>query len=367
MGLKRLSRSGVGGLMGLAALAICLVWSQAAMAVQTDMYANFTKCPTTAPAMNDPASSGVVCVSGLVRGGSLKVGNFQTAISSPMHLQFGLVSVGEEEQLDLVPGSTSLDSAPFVLPNPFYTPPPPPGASAPSTPSKKKQAKKHKNKKGKKHGKHKKGKKGKKGKKHGKHKKGKKGKKGKGASPAPPAGAPTPNQYGAPAADQYVKATLETVGDLRNLHLSAVFGEPTPLFELPLKLHLEGAGLGPSCYIGSDAEPIVLTPSQIQLPNSFQAAVDPNGFGVEILALGGSSLEDASFAVPAAGGCGTVDPATQKGSLDGPISSLLGLPAAAGSSKAVLGNLLLELAAAINDGVPPDGGATLQAAFEAAK
>jgi hypothetical protein len=369
MGLRKLTATALGYGTLVAVLFACASTALAA----GDRYANFSKCPTGAPEMNDPSSKGAICVSGLVRKGSIKVGNFQANLTSPMHLQFGAV-VNESEEMLVVPGSTSLEVESFILPNPFAGPPvggsppvigsppvtgsPPVGSPAPG--QAKKPKKKHrcvKHRKGK-HEKRKRCGKRRAAKKH--HKKMQVPQ-----QPPPAAANPSPSPVDAnpspPAGPNLIKATLEPAGDVPALNPAALFGGTEPLFELPVKVHLEGAELGPACFIGTDAEPIVLAPLQVSPPTEFGAGQDPNGFKVETLSLGGIGMEDATFAVGAASGCGP------QGSLDGPINALLGLPASAGASKAIMGDMLVELAGAENDHTSPESGEELQAAFEAAQ
>ncbi|HET8956387.1 MAG TPA: hypothetical protein VFN18_12085 [Solirubrobacterales bacterium] len=343
MGVRKLMVT----VLGYGALAAVFL-ACASPALADDPYTNFAKCPTGAPEMNDPSIEGAVCVSGLAREGSFKVGNFQTQLASPMHLQFGFV-IKESEEWLVVPGGTSLEVESFSLPNPFLAPAAsglsPVGTPAPKQ-TKKRQRKRHRCAK---HQKRKHGKQRRCGK-HRKHRK-------KKTQPQPSPVVTPP----VPAGPNLMKATLEPAGDVRKVNPAAIFGEPEPLFELPLKVHLEGAELGPACFIGTDAEPIVLTPLQVTPPTEFSFGEDPNGFKVEMLSLGGGKIEDTSFSVGGASGCGP------EGGLDGQINALLGLPASAGASQAVMGNMLLQFAAAINDKTPPESGEELQAAFEAAQ
>ncbi|HYG96534.1 MAG TPA: hypothetical protein VD741_05435 [Solirubrobacterales bacterium] len=331
------------------------------MAVESDLYDNFTRCPTSSPAMNDPEADVAICMSALVRGGLLKVGNFQAPITSPAHIQMGLVS---KEGSPFVPEGMSLEASPFVIPNPFYTPPataPPAAAPPPQAPAKKRKKKAVKKKKAaKKAGK----KKGKKAQKKHQRKTKKKRKKKPVVAPPPAVVAPVPP---AVEADPFIRITMEPVGDFGGLNLGAVLSGEGPLFELSTRLHLQGAGLGPSCYIGSAAEPITIEPAVSQEPTSVNLAHDPNGLPVEVLELDGMSLEDEEFTVPGAKGCGIVDPATQTGSLDQTINATIGLPAVSGGSKVVFTDALFELAGTLIDGTPPDGGAQLQEAFDAAR
>jgi hypothetical protein len=356
--------------LAVVSMGVAMVLSVGSASAETsDLYDNFTRCPTSSPAMNDPTATGVVCASSIVRGGLLRVGNFQMPITSPVHTQFALVF--KDENLTVVPGSTSMESTPSVLPNPFYVPPATPATTGgpgatqpPGAPAKK--GKKKQQKKSKKKGKRKQQKKGKKKvKKH--KKKPKKGKKRHKKKPVAAPPATTPPLPPAVVADPFIRITLEPIGDLNELNLGAVFGEGGPLYRLALRMHLEGSGLGPSCYIGTAAEPIELEPVITSEPTQGSIGQDPNGYPVEVLAFDGSALEDGTFAVPGAGGCGVVDPATQRGSLDPQINALVGLPAVSGGSKVIFSNVLFEMAATELDGSPPDGGAQLREAFEAAK
>ncbi|HEX5608564.1 MAG TPA: hypothetical protein VFX45_00570 [Solirubrobacterales bacterium] len=329
------------------------------MAKKSDVYDNFKRCPTSAPEMNDPAKRGVVCASNTVREGSFQVGNLRATLSSPANIQFAFtVEEGAEEEdpqtIALVSGSTSMEGPPLILPNPFYTPP----AAAPGVPPQPLPAARKKKRKKAHHKRHRKCKKHQRKCKRAKHKKHKKKPK-RPVAPAPVVTVPPV------AADPFIKIAVETVGDLRKFDIQSIFGEAGPLYELPVKFHLEGTGLGPSCFIGSESAPIVLAPEPVSPFTSFQIGSDPNGLGVELLSLGGSDTEDDAFTVPAARGCGTLD-SSGGGSLDATVNGLIGLPAPEGASKALFGNLLIEMAAAIIDGTPPDGGAALQQAFEAA-
>jgi hypothetical protein len=363
--MKAMSRSVAGAVALFALVAAALLGPATAAAKKSDVYDNFKRCPTGAPAMNNPELRGVVCVSNTVREGSFKAGNFQAAIASPANIQFAFtVKDGEEEgdpqTIELVPGSTSFEGEPFVLPNPFYTPPaavpgavpPPPHTSA----GQKKKAKKLRKR-------HRKCKKHQRKCKRAKHKK----KKKPAAVPAPVAIVPPPVVIVPPpvAEDPFVRISVRSAGDVRNFDIQSIFGEGGALYQLPVKLQIEGAGIGPTCFIGSDGDPILLAPEPVSPFTSFQIGSDPNGLGVEILSLGGGDTEDVTFSTPAARGCGTVGP-SGNGSLDSAINTLIGLPAAAGASKAPFGNVLIEMAAAPFDGTPPDGGTALREAFELA-
>jgi hypothetical protein len=360
--MKAMSKSVAGAVALFALVAAALLGPATALAKKSDVYDNFKRCPTGAPEMNNPEMRGVVCVSNTVREGSFKAGNFQAAIASPANIQFAFtVKDGKEEgdpqEIKLVPGSTSMEGEPFVLPNPFYTPPAAaPGAAPPQAPAV--QKKKNTKKKLRKCNRIKDKKKQRKCKRAKLRKLKKKQKKP--TVPAPVTIVPPPV-----AADPFVRITVRSAGDVRNFDIQSIFGEGGPLYDLPVKLQIEGAGIGPNCFIGSNSDPILLAPKPVSPFTSFQIGSDPNGLGVEILSLGGADSEDITFSVPAARGCGTVDP-SGNGSLDSAINTLIGLPAAGGTSKVVFGNVLIEMAAAPFDGTPPDGGAALREAFELA-
>ncbi len=329
------------------------------MAETSNMYENFTRCPTSSPAMNDPSSVGAVCASSVVRGGLLKIGNFQAPVTAPFDTQFALVY--KEEELTVIPGSTTMGSTPFVVPNPFFTPPAanPNGAQPTQTapvqkPKKKAQHKKKAN-KGKKHHK----------KKHHKKRHHRKKKHKKQPVPMPPVSPPASPPVA--ESDPFIKATVEPVADIDNLNLAVIFTGGVSVYRTAARIHLEGSGLGDSCFIGSAAEPIYFEPLIVSPPTSGGLAHDPNGLPVEVLSIGGMTLEDAAFAVPGASGCGVVDPQTGVGSLDQQVNALIGLPVVPGGAKVIFSKVSFEMVATENDGTPPDGGEQLQEAFEAAK
>src|SRR6185503_10856835 len=171
------------------------------------------------------------------------------------------------------------------------------------------------------------------------------------------------SQEGAAGSSPVIEVFVEPAGDLRNLVLATSPEGEGAAFELPVKAHLVGSGLGPQCYIGSDAAPIVIAPKLIEESNAIALAIDPNGFEVKVIGIGGEGFEDATLAVPSANGCGELP-----GSLDPAINALIGLPAATGRSQVYFGDVSLELVGAeYTEGATLVGGAALQAAFEAAQ
>jgi hypothetical protein len=110
---------------------------------------------------------------------------------------------------------------------------------------------------------------------------------------------------------------------------------------LPIKVHLENELLGPNCYIGSEAEPIVLhlTDGTTEPPAGTEPITGSAGKAIavdkrRILEFIGNTLVDNTFAVPGAKGCGTtplLEPV-----IDLAVNAGSGLPAAPGVSHAIL-------------------------------
>jgi hypothetical protein len=296
--------------------------------------------------MNDPATEEAACFSNIVRRGVAKIGNLAVPFTSPIHLQFAVAGLdGEEGLVKVVPGSTSIEAAPLLIPNLFATPPAPPTPPVqPTPPKQKKHHKKKINKK--KHRKH--------GKSHG-SKKGKKGARHRLLATA--------------QAEPMIAISMEPVGDVRNFNLLVAASEGAgsgTAFELPVRMHLEGENLGPSCYIGGLSDPLVIAAQQVFPGSSLIFGKDPNGFPIQLIGSGGAKFADPTLTVPGATHCGPPISATA-GLFDAKINGFAGLPAPAGASAIVLADNLFEFVGAGYDGTAPDGGAELQAAFDAAK
>lgn len=108
---------------------------------------------------------------------------------------------------------------------------------------------------------------------------------------------------------------------------------------LPVKIHLKNPVLGSTCYLGTDAKPIVLNLSAgtTDPPAPNQPITGASGSitaeqisGVTAIAARGSRLVDNSFAVPEATGCGL------GGLLNGVVNAKQGLPSPAGTNTAIL-------------------------------
>jgi hypothetical protein len=141
-----------------------------------------------------------------------------------------------------------------------------------------------------------------------------------------------------------VTATVESAGTPSNFDLLAGLQTGMPILTLPIKIHIEslpGAAvdLGPSCFIGSDADPIVLHPENTDITNAMLSlsnfdptgAPDPNG-PLQVLTVGGVIQGDNTFAVPGANGCGP----NGDGSLNAIVNLAAGLPSPSGSNHLVL-------------------------------
>jgi hypothetical protein len=126
-------------------------------------------------------------------------------------------------------------------------------------------------------------------------------------------------------------------------------GQGRPALKLPVRFHLHNPFLGPSCYIGSNADPVVLeliTRSTNPPPPNRPLVGRPYKEGGFILKDGANVVEvqegigvDNSFSVPAASGCGisqTVLGHATGGLLDGAIDHKVGLPSPAGHNTVIL-------------------------------
>ena len=109
---------------------------------------------------------------------------------------------------------------------------------------------------------------------------------------------------------------------------------------LPIKIKLRNLLLGNKCYIGSDADPIVLNlstgPTAPPPPNQ-PISGEPASFEftqvsetASVVKAAGGSLVDNAFAVPKATGCGA------GGVLNGVVNQRQGLPSPAGANTAIL-------------------------------
>ena len=156
-----------------------------------------------------------------------------------------------------------------------------------------------------------------------------------------------------------VTATLQSAGAPSDFNLLAGLSKGVPIVTLPVKIHLRNPFLGPKCYIGTNANPIVLHPENATNPNvqveTFDGDGTPSPTGA-MLALfsNGGTQQDLSFTVPAATGCGA------GGRFNGPINLRGGLPSPAGQNSLVLTDASAFLAGLANpSAAAPNAGAEL--------
>jgi len=133
------------------------------------------------------------------------------------------------------------------------------------------------------------------------------------------------------------------------LSTSNLIGETGVALQLPVKVKLSNVLLGSSCYVGSEAEPVILnlTTGETSPPPPNKPIHGAAGKleileGGALLRLTGGSLVDNAFAAPGANGCGGV----LSPLVDPLVDSLLGVPAAAGHNTAILNGKLEQAAAA---------------------
>jgi hypothetical protein len=98
----------------------------------------------------------------------------------------------------------------------------------------------------------------------------------------------------------------------------------TSVITVPIKVHLHNLVLGPNCYIGSNAHPIVLNLQET--PNS-SPVLGGNG---NATIVSGVEVADDTFAVPGASGCGLL------GTLDPILDLKVGLPSPSGRNSALI-------------------------------
>jgi hypothetical protein len=134
--------------------------------------------------------------------------------------------------------------------------------------------------------------------------------------------------------------------------LSEVFG--IPALQLPVKVKLNNTLLGEKCYIGSEAEPIVLhlisgttNPPKPNEPITGAPGTPESNEEGTILTISHNKLVDNSFAAPGANGCG----GSFSAYIDPLVNKALGLPSAAGTNTAILeGTLKQANASAVERG-----------------
>jgi len=134
-----------------------------------------------------------------------------------------------------------------------------------------------------------------------------------------------------------VTATVRAAGAPSEFNLAAGLGVGQPILRLPVKIQLSNPFLGSNCFIGSNADPIVLRPANLTRPAGSIVRFNPDGTanpnGVMGYAVAtGASQSDSTFAVPGANGCGLL------GVLDFAVNLKQGLPSPSGQNSLVLDN-----------------------------
>jgi hypothetical protein len=142
-----------------------------------------------------------------------------------------------------------------------------------------------------------------------------------------------------------VTATTELAAPASSIGLNTenLLNEEGIALSLPVKVKLDNAFLGSSCYVGSNSHPIVIeftsgttSPPAPNKPIKGKAGTFEEEDGFLLIRLKNNSLVNNSFAAPGAEGCGgffsfLIDPA---------VNAQLGIPAAAGHNTAILNGTL---------------------------
>jgi hypothetical protein len=142
-------------------------------------------------------------------------------------------------------------------------------------------------------------------------------------------------------------APASSIG-LHTFHLIGAFGTA---LSLPVKVHLENPFLGSSCYIGSNAHPIVIEfttgttrPPEPNKPITGNPGKLAFNEAETLLTVSENVLVNNSFAAPAVEGCGGIFSFL----IDPIVDSKLGLPSPAGHNTAILrGTLKIAAAEAV--------------------
>jgi hypothetical protein len=138
-----------------------------------------------------------------------------------------------------------------------------------------------------------------------------------------------------------VTAVTTSAGNPSDFDLFAGIQTGVPIITLPIKIQLQNPALGPSCFIGSDQDPILLHPQNNDFSNAISVGgfftFDPNGTPnlagpLTSLVISGAVQGDDTFAVPGASGCGP----NGDGSLDPVVNAVVGLPSPSGNNHLVL-------------------------------
>lgn len=138
-----------------------------------------------------------------------------------------------------------------------------------------------------------------------------------------------------------VTATAEIAGPVSSVLVNSwgLATQSEPAVTLPLKVHLSNEFLGEECYIGSEAEPILLhlTTGTTDPPEGVEplkgSHEGPSETNAGIAYVKKVVLVDNAFSVPGAQGCGNI---LDSAVIDQVIDSDIGLPSEAGKNKVIM-------------------------------
>lgn len=147
-----------------------------------------------------------------------------------------------------------------------------------------------------------------------------------------------------------VSATTELAAPASSIGLNEenLLNETGTALSLPVKVKLENPLLGNECYIGSNANPIVInlttgttSPPPPNKPISGKVGKLESNEEGSLLTIRENSLVNNEFAAPGATGCDGI----ASGIIDPLINAKIGLPAAAGQNTAILNNTIKQAGA----------------------
>jgi hypothetical protein len=153
-----------------------------------------------------------------------------------------------------------------------------------------------------------------------------------------------------------VTATAELVAPVGFNYIAFLTGT-APTLTLPIRVHLQNAFLGSSCYVGSSSSPITLklttgttTPPAGTTPiTGAQGTFTFNSDG-RVATVVGDKLVDNAFSVPSASNCGFL--LLDKLLITAAVNAKEGFPSAAGNNVAILGgNTAITDAPGVRDSV----------------
>lgn len=152
-----------------------------------------------------------------------------------------------------------------------------------------------------------------------------------------------------------VTATVELAGSTAptglKLNIGAFLSEEGTALVVPTQVKLSNPFLGPTCYVGSNNNPIIVNtltgttspPEGIEPIKGHPGTLSTTEEG-EILVVSGARLVDNTFAVPGVTACG------KEGGADAAIDAGAGLPSPAGHNSVVLeGNMWLAAAESVKE------------------